>query len=495
MNSDRDSWRGSPRLLQALALLGAFALVLAVAACGSSSSSASKATTRAGGAFAARRAAIATCLKKQGITLPQRPPATALPIAAGRRLAAGPGWTVRRRRAKTRARGEVPGCDAQVRPRPRRAGEVLHYPGWEERSERVRGVRAEERLSPAGAEHLRQWAGLRSEQGQSQRSEADSRGEVPAPPPAAPLRPGRARWSARRADAVAGPTSGGRGHDGLIPPSDPFTFAVVGHDEAATLSGVLDQAFAAAAPGDEVWLVDSASVDDSARIAASLGAKVVTAPLGKGRAIATALERCPDGYLCLVDADIQYSSGNIPLQLREAAAATEADMVVGDFDQPPGTRRSVTPAIYRPLVAALFPEAHRLDMPTPLSGFRVLRGGTRVGALPPGYGVEAHLNVEVAATGGRIALCSLGDHRGPSRGHMRVASIGAEVATAILDLAEVHGRLDPIARPCWDEWIEAVLDVTREQPAEGADDDEYQRRLLTAAERPFPPRRIPPQTT
>lgn len=236
-----------------------------------------------------------------------------------------------------------------------------------------------------------------------------------------------------------------------------------------------------------MWFVDSASVDDSAQIATSLGAKVVSAPLGKGRAIATALERCHGDYLCLVDADVQYSSANIPLQLREAAAATDADMVIGEDAHPSRKRRSVTPAIYRPLVGALFPEARRPAMRKPLSGFRVLRRGTDVGALPSGYGVEAHLNVQVAAIGGRIVLCPLGDQRGPLRGYLNVASIGAEVATAILDLAELHGRLDPSMRHRWDDWIESALEVIRDQPAEGADDDDYLRRLRAASARPLPP--------
>lgn len=261
---------------------------------------------------------------------------------------------------------------------------------------------------------------------------------------------------------------------------------MLGHDEAGTLARVLEQALAAAGPGDQVWFVDSASNDDSARIAAALGVEVVGAPLGKGRAIATALERCRGGYLCLADADLVHSSANIPLRLREAAVASDAEMVVGEVDLLPTQRRSVTPAIYHPLVAALFPEAHGLGIDKPLSGFRVLRAETDVGALPPGFGVETHLNVHLATTGRAIARCPLGEYRGRLRGAMHVASIGADVARAILDLAELHGRIDRPARRRWDDWVEAVLAVIRQQPPDGDDDGGFARRLDTAVARPLP---------
>jgi glycosyltransferase involved in cell wall biosynthesis len=72
-----------------------------------------------------------------------------------------------------------------------------------------------------------------------------------------------------------------------------LTFAVVGHNEAERLHVAVQQARAAAGPRDEVWFVDSASTDDSCARAAALGARVVPAPRGKGRALAAALAQCP----------------------------------------------------------------------------------------------------------------------------------------------------------------------------------------------------------
>ena len=82
-----------------------------------------------------------------------------------------------------------------------------------------------------------------------------------------------------------------------------ITYAVVGHNEAALLVNALEQAFAARREGEPVWFVDSASTDGSGELARAVGADVVGAPLGKGRAVATAVERCETQYICIIDAD------------------------------------------------------------------------------------------------------------------------------------------------------------------------------------------------
>ena len=53
------------------------------------------------------------------------------------------------------------------------------------------------------------------------------------------------------------------------------------------------------------------------------------APVGKGSAVAAAVERCDSGPLCLLDADIESSSCNIAAAL--AWLETGADMVIGKF--------------------------------------------------------------------------------------------------------------------------------------------------------------------
>ena len=264
--------------------------------------------------------------------------------------------------------------------------------------------------------------------------------------------------------------------------SEPFTFAVVGHNEAATLGEVLEQCQAAARAGDAVWFVDSASTDASAALAADAGAEVVPAPLGKGRAVATAIARHGEGWLILVDGDVEESEVSIPAALRDAARGSHADMIVGQVEID-GKRRSVTPYLYEPLVRALFPEAPELDRP--LSGFRALRAGLPVRGLPGGYGVEAHLNVEVALTGGRIEVLPLGAHRGPTRGYAHIGRAARDIADALLDLAVGYGRIAD--RGAWEAWTARVLATIDDQPGEGADDTAYFHALRAVAGEPLPP--------
>jgi len=276
-----------------------------------------------------------------------------------------------------------------------------------------------------------------------------------------------------------------RRHTGRGPAEPRFTFAVVGHDEAETLGDALEAAFAAAHDGDEVCFVDSASTDDSRAVAARLGAEVVPAQLGKGRAVGAALARCRTSHVCLLDADVEASSVNLAARLRAAALETGADMVVGEA-QVPDRRRSVTPAVYEPLVDALFPEASRPPRRRPLSGFRVLVAEHARGHLPPGYGVEAHLNVAWALDGRRTALVELGLMRGPVRGYANVPRIAREVAGTLLDLAVERGRVTESERAAWDDWAETVIEAIAAQPPPGEPDEAYLRRLRRARDRRLP---------
>jgi len=271
----------------------------------------------------------------------------------------------------------------------------------------------------------------------------------------------------------------------MPPRSERFTFAVVGHNEAATLRYSVEQALTAAAPGEEVWFVDSGSTDDSLDVAASLPARVIEARLGKGRAIAAALERCKRGYLCLLDADLTASESNIPRALREAAAGRAIDMLVGEFDWPE-RRRSVVPGIYVPLMRALFPEVLERVPYRPTSGFRVLNCELDLGPLPPGYGVETHLNIALAVAGAAIATVPAGRIAGPVPSLDHMPQIGRDVAAAALDLAVEAGRIAPSSRSLWERWVEAVLDVIGRQPPVGAPDEGFQRELVEAISQPLP---------
>ncbi|GAA1971970.1 glycosyltransferase family 2 protein [Amycolatopsis minnesotensis] len=95
-------------------------------------------------------------------------------------------------------------------------------------------------------------------------------------------------------------------------------------DEARALPGVL----AAIPPGYEVIVVDNGSTDDSASVAAGLGAKVVHEPRrGYGAAVHTGLEHAATEVVCFIDADGSLDPAQLPLLV--AAVEDGADLAVG----------------------------------------------------------------------------------------------------------------------------------------------------------------------
>jgi glucosyl-3-phosphoglycerate synthase len=231
---------------------------------------------------------------------------------------------------------------------------------------------------------------------------------------------------------------------------------VVGRNEARTLGAVVEQALEAARDGDRVWFVDSASEDDSVAVARRLGVEVIAGPRGKGRAMASALDRCREGYICFLDADLLEWSTNIPAALRAAAVQTGADMVIGSFVS--DRRRAITPRLYWPLVDAVFPDCGRRSGPVPISGLRVFDATFPTGPLPPGYGVETHLNLAFGTARREITSVDLGYLRGPLRGYANVEECGLAIIEAVLDFAVADGRLDPAGCLRWDRWARRRLE-------------------------------------
>lgn len=266
-----------------------------------------------------------------------------------------------------------------------------------------------------------------------------------------------------------------------------MTFAVVGRNEEALLANALRQALEAARAEEPVWFVDSGSSDRSGEVAAALGVEVLRAPPGKGRAVAAALERCADRFLCLIDADIEWSEVNIPLALASALRRGPAEMLVGQFDWPSKRLLSSKLAVYDPLVRGLFPAAALRFGRFPLSGFRVLDTGVPLGHLPAGFGLEAHLNALFATEGRSVRLVELGRYEGPVRDRVRDKRVvSSEVCAALLDLAEQRGRLDSGLRPRWEAWVECAIEVLRSQPQDGEPEGDFLTRLAAAAARPLP---------
>lgn len=266
-----------------------------------------------------------------------------------------------------------------------------------------------------------------------------------------------------------------------------ITFVILGHNEAPTIDNMVRRACSAARPDDRVLAVDSGSDDDTAAVARSAGAEVLTAPAGKGLAMAAAVAASDSPWICFLDADVPRDAPNYAEVLRAAVDRTGADHILGEFDDLHGSGSvlSNTYAVYAPLVAGLFPEAAGRFGSKPLTGFRAVRRAfLRPGEFPAGFGIEAYLNLSVFLAGGTHEVTPIGIDTNPFR---YKPYMGREIAAAVLDLAHRAGRLSASRRPEWDAWVEEAVSIIAAYQGTPEEQPAFVEQLARLAGRPHPP--------
>jgi glycosyltransferase involved in cell wall biosynthesis len=176
-------------------------------------------------------------------------------------------------------------------------------------------------------------------------------------------------------------------------------------NEAGTIATVVEGLRRSVA---QVIVVDDGSTDDTAARARTVGAEVIAhaTNLGKGHAVRTGLARVLAGdftHVLLLDGDMQHLPGEA-LRLIDAAAASQADVVVGERV----FKRSEMPAS-RFHANRIGSKVLSWFVGVPLGdtqcGFRVFRtDAVRPLALSAtGYEIETEMLVKVRRRGGQIA--------------------------------------------------------------------------------------------
>jgi glycosyltransferase involved in cell wall biosynthesis len=116
-------------------------------------------------------------------------------------------------------------------------------------------------------------------------------------------------------------------------PQWPFSLSIVipAMNEAATIGRVI-AAVISVCPDAEVIVVDDASRDDTAEVAAAAGARVIRRPynIGNGAGVKTGVRAASGDVVVIVDADGQMDPADIPRLLRHIGPY---DMVVGERDR------------------------------------------------------------------------------------------------------------------------------------------------------------------
>lgn len=226
-------------------------------------------------------------------------------------------------------------------------------------------------------------------------------------------------------------------------------------DEAATVGSIVSSIVSDLVSGvplvDEVVVVDDASNDATARVAADAGARVVVNPYspGKGQALRASLQATTTDLIVWVDADIvgfdpRFVTGLLgPLLTSPKVGFTKA-CYRRDLDGQAGEGGRVTELVARPLLALLFP--HLAGFTQPLAGEYA---GRRVLleklCLVPGYGVDLGLLIDVAELIGVDAMVQVDLDRRVHRNRplAELAPQAQAVLAAALDRAGLAMPISP----------------------------------------------------
>jgi hypothetical protein len=186
------------------------------------------------------------------------------------------------------------------------------------------------------------------------------------------------------------------------------TVLIPAHDEAAKIAATV--AAARAIPGvDRVLVIDDASGDGTAELAASAGAEVLRlhANVGKGAALDSGLAHVRDiaETLLLLDGDLGATASQGALLLGPIVRG-EADMTVASFPRPKTKAGfGLVKGLARFGIRALGGAAGRdFEATAPLSGQRAMTRACwdRVTPFEFGYGVEVALTVRALRAGMRV---------------------------------------------------------------------------------------------
>lgn len=152
----------------------------------------------------------------------------------------------------------------------------------------------------------------------------------------------------------------------------------------------------------EIVVVDDASCDHTAELAAKAGARVIGLPRnsGKGAALNKGSAEVSVDVVMLLDGDLGGSAGEARVLL-EPVLAGVADMTVAQFPPP---RRKGGFGLVKGLARTGIKLYTGLEMKSPLSGQRVMTTRVMEKLLPfaSGYGVEVGLTIRAARAGFKV---------------------------------------------------------------------------------------------
>jgi dolichol-phosphate mannosyltransferase len=210
-------------------------------------------------------------------------------------------------------------------------------------------------------------------------------------------------------------------------------------NEEETIGKVIDEVpvadIAAMGYSVEIVVVDNASTDGTADIAAAKGARVISEPKrGKGRAIRTAFAQVDADFVFMIDADYTYPSVHIPQMLKLLESG--CDVVLGSRlkgHRDPGSikRFNVIGNYLLSFMASVLYMKRVSDLCTGFWGFRrEVIDNLIIDAA--GFELEANMLSQVARRGYRIGEVPIGYRRRPTASKLGSVKAGFYIGRTLL---------------------------------------------------------------
>lgn len=224
--------------------------------------------------------------------------------------------------------------------------------------------------------------------------------------------------------------------------ADPASVTVVvpAYNEAPSIGAVVS-ALCAAAPWNEVLVIDDGSVDGTGAAAEAAGARVVVHPYNKGNgaAVKTAIRAARGDWMLIVDADGQHRPED----------ATRLTARLGEFDLVVGARDAATQATMgrrwgNALLNGLATYLTGRPIPDLTSGFRAARRDGLlefIHLLPNGFSTPTTTTLAFIKAGYNVAFEPIAARPRIGVSKIRLASDGAAFFLILLKVITVFSPL------------------------------------------------------
>jgi len=223
-----------------------------------------------------------------------------------------------------------------------------------------------------------------------------------------------------------------------------LTVVVPAKNESAGLPALMEELVAVLESRDaldhEILLIDDGSTDDTAAIARSAGARVISHPesLGNGAAVKRGIREARMDWILLLDGDGQHPPSAIPQML---AMAESYDMVVGSRNGSGGAiHRNLANRIYNGLASYVTSR----KIPDLTSGFRMIRADVVKGfcyLLPNTFSYPTTITLAMLRVGYAVGFVDIAVRQRQGKSHIRVLRDGSRFLLIIMRIATFFAPL------------------------------------------------------